>query len=313
MREDMRICAIIVTHNRPNFLSRLLDALIQQTRPPDFYIVVDDLDSPNVKAIIANKLSGGKFRYLRMSRNFGLFGGLYIGLKEALKLGYDAMWLLDDDCVPEKDALEKLVTIVIKKGLRNCVIYPAHIDDHGYFTEPVAIKAYQGQWFILERLSKEFKGKLFETTGGPNIGPLLMRQVIELAGLPRPDLFFCGEYEYFQRIHRSGCKIYRYFDAVIYHKRHKFKRIRLPSGRTTYVSIVPLWHDYYEIRNYIFTIKYQKGWKDFFYHLLALPLYIIIKVIFNDKRLRRLIILIKAVADGISGNLKMRIVKDAED
>jgi GT2 family glycosyltransferase len=272
--------------------------------------VIDDADSPNVEAVIASKVEKGKYKYIRMKRNFGLFGGLYIGIKEAYRLGYDAMWLLDDDCIPEKNALERLVTIIVKKGLRSCIVYPDYVDNSGsFFTEPVSIKIGK-RVLVYEKLCTELKGKLCEASGGPNIGTLLMRRVVELVGFPRPDLFFCGEGEYLSRTLRSGCKVYRYFDALVYHKRHKFRYTRL-LGKTIYVSMVPVWHDYYEIRNHVFVVKHYKGLKGFLYYPVIL-LCVIIKVTFNDQKLRRLIALIKGVCDGFSDKLGVRITKAAE-
>jgi GT2 family glycosyltransferase len=309
MKEKLSVCAIIVTHKRPHSLSRLLDALIKQTYPIDFYIIIDDMDSPNVETIIAEKIEKNKYKYIRMGKNFGLFGGLYIGIKEAYMLGYDALWVLDDDWVPVKIAVEKLITVIVEKRPYNCVIYPAHIDYNGYFTEPISIRIGE-QTLVYEKLSPELKGKIYEICSGPNIGPLLMKDCVKLAGLPRPDLFFCGESEYFLRIIRAGCKVYRYFDAIIYHKRHKFKRMNLPGNRVVYISMPPVWHDYYEVRNYIFVIRHYKGWKGIFLQFLQILFCIIVKIIFNDQKLRRSVILIKAIGDGLVGKLGIRIRKD---
>lgn len=296
---SLNVCAIIVTHDRPAYLGRLLDALSKQTKPPNFIIIVDDLDSPNVKGVIESKVRQNEYKYIRMKYNYGLMGGLYIGIKEAYKLGYDAVWLLDDDCIPEERALEKLTNVATMIPSDNFVIYPANLDYEGVnFTEPVCLKIGE-RWIMFEQLKEELKGKLYETNGGPNIGVFIMRRVIQSAGFPRPDMFFCGECEYISRILSSGCKVYRYLDAIVYHKRHRFVRAPLIQ---LYVSIVPIWHDYYEVRNYVFVVK-NKGFRALLGHLPSLFLSVTIKIIYNTNRLRRLKTLIRAIFDGLMGRL----------
>lgn len=309
----LRVCAIIVTHNRPTYLSNLLEKLKEQTRPPDFLIIIDDIDSPNVGNLIRERMPEGKWKYIRMRRNLGLFGGLYIGMKRAYEFGYDALWLLDDDCIPEKDCLKKLMKHIIRIGFQEpVVLYPAHIDlfDCSLFTEPINIKIGKNRYMTLDKLpSEKLRNSLFESKGGPNIGPIMTRKVIELAGLPRPDMFFCGECEYFSRIIKSGVKILRCFDAKIFHKRHMFKKVTLFKKFVIFISFPPIWHEYYEIRNNIYTLKLNRGLK--IKELIGLLFVFCNKIIYNEQKLKRTRVIFKAVCDGFCGKLGITYTKES--
>ena len=50
------------------------------------------------------------FRYERLSENQGGAGGFSRGVKLAAESGFDYLWLMDDDCFPEKTALESLMS-----------------------------------------------------------------------------------------------------------------------------------------------------------------------------------------------------------
>ncbi|MEQ1901660.1 MAG: glycosyltransferase [Devosia sp.] len=101
----MRVAAVVVTFNRPQLLARCIAALHAQSVPPELIIVFDN-GSPGADP----KAFGGAVAVARYScpANAGSGGGFYFGMREAFRLGLDAVWLMDDDGVPAPDALEAL-------------------------------------------------------------------------------------------------------------------------------------------------------------------------------------------------------------
>ncbi|WP_308206929.1 glycosyltransferase [Actinoallomurus rhizosphaericola] len=106
--KDAQIAAVVVTHNRRDLLTEALTALEKQTRPPDGIVVVDNASADGTARLVRERFPG--VRLLALPRNTGGAGGFATGIAHALATGADALWLLDDDTVPEPDALAALLT-----------------------------------------------------------------------------------------------------------------------------------------------------------------------------------------------------------
>ena len=112
MGETMRVTAVVVTYNRQELLTRSLDALLNQTRPLDLILVIDNASTDSTPSLF-NK--GAQYdldciRYTRLERNSGGAGGFKEGLRRATEDGCDWCWIMDDDVIPLPDALEQLLS-----------------------------------------------------------------------------------------------------------------------------------------------------------------------------------------------------------
>jgi len=102
----VRVTAVVVTFNRKTLLLECLDALERQTHPLDRVLVVDNASTDGT----AQSVAGRPVDYLRLRRNGGGAEGFHYGVREALRGdGADWIWLMDDDCEPAPDALERLL------------------------------------------------------------------------------------------------------------------------------------------------------------------------------------------------------------
>lgn len=88
---NLTISAIITTFNRAGVVSRAIDSILAQTRPPDEIIVVDDGSSDNTQEVVERY--GPAVRYVRQ-RNRGLSGARNTGVRESR---CDWVAFLDDD------------------------------------------------------------------------------------------------------------------------------------------------------------------------------------------------------------------------
>ncbi len=105
----MRIAAVVVTYNRLDTLRRCLAALaVQQPAAPDI-LVVDNHSSDGTAAFLAEQAAAGRLRYRDTGANIGGAGGFNIGIGWAVEAGYTHLWVMDDDCIPQPDALAALV------------------------------------------------------------------------------------------------------------------------------------------------------------------------------------------------------------
>ena len=107
----MKVVAVVVTWNRKELLLECIDALARQTHPLERVVVVDNNSTDGtVEALEASGLGDRvALDLVRLTRNGGGSEGFHYGVREALRSESDWIWLMDDDCEPAHDALEKLL------------------------------------------------------------------------------------------------------------------------------------------------------------------------------------------------------------
>ncbi len=99
--------AVVVTYNRRELLLESLTALLGQSRPPDAVVVVDNASTDGSGDAVREAFPA--VRLLALTVNTGGAGGFAAGIRAAQELDADAIWLMDDDTVPEPGALAALL------------------------------------------------------------------------------------------------------------------------------------------------------------------------------------------------------------
>ena len=105
--EDAYVVAVVVTHDRRDLLTEALTALRTQSRTPDATVVVDNASSDGTAQVVRERFP--EIDLLALPRNTGGAGGFAAGIARALELGATALWLMDDDTLPEPFALAALL------------------------------------------------------------------------------------------------------------------------------------------------------------------------------------------------------------
>jgi len=101
------VTAVVVTYNRVQLLLEALTAVQGQTRPLDTVIVVDNASTDGSAVAVREKHPSVQLAAL--TRNTGGAGGFACGAALALAGGADLIWFMDDDTIPEPDALQALL------------------------------------------------------------------------------------------------------------------------------------------------------------------------------------------------------------
>lgn len=124
MPKTDRVAAVVVTYNRKELLRECLGALLRQKtagkkdagEPEEAagfsldILVVDNASTDGTKELLAELTKRQKhIRCLRLGENAGGAGGFCCGMKWAAEEGYDAAWIMDDDTIPNEDALCRLL------------------------------------------------------------------------------------------------------------------------------------------------------------------------------------------------------------
>ena len=108
--DTKRVAAIVVTCNRKALLLRCLDALRRQTlRSRLTIVVIDNAGTDGTQEALAPLAAAQELVYVRMKENLGGAGGFQYGLRYAAEHGFAAAWVMDDDALPQPEALEALL------------------------------------------------------------------------------------------------------------------------------------------------------------------------------------------------------------
>ncbi len=109
MTQRSGVVAVVVTWNRRDLLAESLRAVLDQTSPPDHVIVVDNASDDGTADLLSGEFGG--VETIRTMHNVGGAGGFALGIATALRRPCDAIWLLDDDTIPRRGALEALLDV----------------------------------------------------------------------------------------------------------------------------------------------------------------------------------------------------------
>lgn len=103
------IAAVIVTYNRLELLKECLCAVLQQTNQDYDVLVIDNASTDGTKEYILSLCDKFRIKYFQLDENIGGAGGFCFGIKEAIRMGYDYVWLMDDDTIPDCNCLQEMI------------------------------------------------------------------------------------------------------------------------------------------------------------------------------------------------------------
>ncbi|TDL03753.1 glycosyltransferase family 2 protein [Mycolicibacterium obuense] len=209
------VCAVVVTHRRPDELAKSLDIVSAQSRRPDHLIVIDNDADDQVRDIVAGQPI--PTTYLGSQRNLGGAGGFALGMLHALALGADWVWLADDDGRPQdSEVLETLLRCAERHGLAEVSPMVCNLEQ----PERLAFPLRRG--LAWRRLASELRtdgsGDLLPGIASLFNGALFRASTIEAVGVPDLRLFIRGdETEVHRRLIRTGLPFGTCLDAVYLH------------------------------------------------------------------------------------------------
>ena len=262
-----RTLAVVLTYAAPEALTRCLAAIAVQTRMPDSILVVDNASPQPVQLVDV----GVPSELVRTAENTGPAGGHASGLEHFLRSDNAVAWVMDDDCVPAPECLERLLERHERSSVNNIVL-PWWVD--GVTGEGQFCPAWCG--FVISKA------------------------VVERVGLPRRDLVWWTEdTEYVRtRMEHAGVLIQHERDALVDHR-----RVRDGGAR-------PIWKVYYEARNTVYFRLFLQDGRTMFRvrrMLFALGRLLAQVVRDDDRRVAKLVAFRTGVADGLGKRLGLRI------
>lgn len=297
-----RICAVVVTYNRKTLLEECLIALLNQTRPLNEIIVLDNASTDGTEDIMRTRFAD--ITYVKLAENIGGAGGFHEGMKLAYEKGHDWIWVMDDDAIPMADALEKLENS------------PAMLQDKVYALASTVLKQ-DGSIFLIHRRqfdaeklkekaikADRYKDDYFQMDTASFVGFLISRKAVQEVGLPLKDLFiYFDDTEYSLRIRRRGIMV-TVCDSRVVHPQgwDDSNRWRLWQQPLS-------WRRYYSSRNYIYTCRRHGRPGPVFYMKLFLRTLKGIGgvLLFRHSKVKGMKILLWGTLDGLQGKLGKNI------
>jgi rhamnopyranosyl-N-acetylglucosaminyl-diphospho-decaprenol beta-1,3/1,4-galactofuranosyltransferase len=233
------VCAVVVTHRRVDQLTKSLDAVSGQRRPPDHLIVVDNDDDERVRELVAGQPIPTS--YIGARRNLGGAGGFALGMLQALALGADWVWLADDDGRPADSAvLETLLACATRHSLAEVSPMVCDLDDPARLAFPLRRGLVWRRWVSeLRDPSSVGAGDLLPGIASLFNGALFRASTLEAVGVPDIRLFIRGdEVDVHRRLVLSGLPFGTCLDAVYLHPQgsDEFKPILGGRMHTQYPS-----------------------------------------------------------------------------
>ncbi|OBG86186.1 galactofuranosyl transferase [Mycobacterium sp. E136] len=209
------VCAVVVTHRRPDELAKSLESVSAQTRVPDQLIVVDNDDDPRVAELVAAQPI--PTTYLGSQRNLGGAGGFALGMLHALASGADWIWLADDDGRPaDSEVLGTLLKCAARHGLAEVSPMVCDMTDPGRLAFPLRRGLVWRR--RVDELRTDSGGDVLSGIASLFNGALFAASTLEVTGVPDLRLFVRGdETELHRRLVRSGLPFGTCLDAVYLH------------------------------------------------------------------------------------------------
>jgi GT2 family glycosyltransferase len=247
------VAVVIVTFNRADLLTRMLDGLAAQTRVPDAVFVVDNASTDHTREILTARREHPELplQVTHSEENLGGAGGFRLGVRLAYDAGHDRIWLVDDDVVPAVDCLEVLLAAdepcvaAIREDVRGVLVEKAALDfDLG---NPLSIRpkrssvdnTFADRSDMPERV--ELQNVSFE-------GFMFRREVVDTIGLPDASYFiFYDDVDFAMRARRAGYRIWGLRDAVLVRQLDFDQQHALDT-----------WKGFYMFRN-LFVVHFRYG------------------------------------------------------
>lgn len=188
-----QVAAIVVTYNRKKLLKECIKSLLEQTAKPDIYII-DNNSTDGTVNYIAKYIDDNSINYVNTGKNLGGAGGFQYGIKMVAQKDYDFVWIMDDDCIPTKNALNEFLKADIKLN-----------HDYGFLSSKTlwtdnTLCTMNIQRRTLTKNVSDFSSELIPVTLASFVSLFVPVSVIKKVGLPIKEFFiWTDDWEYTRR------------------------------------------------------------------------------------------------------------------
>lgn len=275
--------AVIVTYNRKDLLCDCIEAVLAQRRVVPDIIVIDNHSADGTAEAI-QKYEG--IQYFDTGTNLGGAGGFQYGIRKGVELGYDYLWLMDDDCIPRPGALVAL--------MKNEPDHP-----YGFLTSKVLwrdgsiCRMNVQRAGLTKNVSNFSKGRVQPVVMASFVSLFLRTDIVRELGLPIREFFiWTDDWEFTRRISRKY-PCYLVTDSVVVHKSKMNIKADISSDTPDRLD-----RFYYLYRNDVYLYR-REGFKGFAYEAVRLAGHIARVLVKSDHKLARIQKIVIGTAAGL--------------
>lgn len=201
------VVAIVVTYNRKDLLMQCVEKLKKQTFSLDI-LIIDNASTDGTNELFND--SEKYIKYFNTGSNLGGAGGFSFGIKKAVELGYDYLWILDDDTMATPTALEMFWNEHKKLNGK-----------YGFLTSKVLWKDDSICTMNIQKESKWKQLKDFESIHTVQyasfVSLFIKATTVRKVGLPYKEFFiWADDWEYTRRISKEK-KCYYVPQSIVHH------------------------------------------------------------------------------------------------
>lgn len=292
----MNLVAVVVTYNRKILLKECIDSILNQTTPITELIIIDNNSTDGTYEMLEKEkyLDNSIICYKKLEKNIGGAGGFHEGIKEAIRHHADWVWIMDDDTIPNKDCLEKILIAreKIKDKNKNISFFASSIygENGEYMNVPtvdtsVEKNGYQNWYEFLNY-------KMVKINIATFVSLLINSEAIKKVGLPCKQYFIWGDdTEYTMRLTKYYGPAYMVGDSIAIHKRKLAKAINIVNEeQKNRISM-----HYFMIRNNLINTKEYKGTKEMITLLIQDMKSIILVAIKGKYKMKKIMTILKGI------------------
>ena len=201
-----KIAAVVVTYNRKDLLLECLSCLQNQnfsdasqaSETSLDILVIDNASTDGTSKALKPLANTKQILYFNTGSNLGGAGGFNYGMRKAVELGYDYVWVMDDDCMPHEDTLQEFLKADAQLN-----------GQYGYISSVCrwtdgSICTMNTQRHPLTKNITDFSSELQPCTLASFVSLFVPARIIKELGLPIKDFFiWSDDWEFTRRISRK--------------------------------------------------------------------------------------------------------------
>lgn len=241
-----KVAAIIVSYNPDSNLFDSINLLLNQVEK----VIIVDNGSKEKYVKYIKSINEDKIEIILNKENLGIATALNIGVRKALKNGYEWILTMDQDSKASPDMVKKMFNVYnsINREERKDIlsIFPNFVDER------------------IQSIEENSNMNSYEYVDADiTSGNLLRKEVFEKVGFFDDSLFIdLVDTDFCMRLNEKGIKMIKIRDAVLYHSLGESKTIKgiLGSFNTSNHSAL---RRYYMTRNRFYIWEKYKGLNSF--------------------------------------------------
>lgn len=294
-----KTAAVVVTYNRKDLLKECIESLLKQEGTTCDIIIVDNASTDGTAELVMRQYNIPEVIYTNTGANLGGAGGFQYGVRKAVLLGYEYVWIMDDDTLPHNTALDRLFEA--DRGLNGRWGFLSSV---AYWTDGSICRMNIQKKNIFRHVgAKEYHKKYSLVKMCSFVSLLVKADVVREVGLPIGEYFiWTDDYEYTGRISaKHPC--YMVPESKVIHAMKVHTRVNFATD-----DVSRIYRYHYIYRNDVHCYR-QYGWAGWLYIILK-DFFTLANIAKNskDNKVDRMRVVLKGFKEGIDFQPQLEMV-----